>query len=121
MRFIAASAVIAACLVVSMHVKPQLPGSSIADAEPPQTQTGASKPSDSCRWANAHECDEPDIGTGACAANTDYSDCRHLRTGEDDSCRWARDGECDEPNFGTGACTQGTDHTDCGDIAWLRN
>jgi protease YdgD len=53
--------------------------------------------------------------------NTDYSDCRHLRSGEDDSCRWARDGECDEPNFGTGACTQGTDHTDCGDIASLRN
>jgi protease YdgD len=121
MRFIAATAVIAACLLVSMHVKPHLPRPSIAHGAAIQTKAGPNKPSDNCRWANDHECDEPDIGTGACAMNTDYSDCRRLRTQEDDSCRWARDGECDEPNFGTGACTQGTDRTDCGDIAWLRN
>ena len=86
---------------------------------------GPSKPAgggnDSCRWANDHECDEPDIGTGACRMGTDYSDCVHLRTREDDSCQYHGDGECDEPNFGTGACTQGTDRTDCGDIAWMRN
>lgn len=76
---------------------------------------------DSCRWANDNECDEPDIGTGACSLGTDFSDCRALREGENDSCRWARDHECDEPNFGTGACVQGTDHTDCGDISWMRN
>lgn len=89
-------------------------------------QAGRGKPArrggdDSCRWANDNECDEPDIGTGACRLGTDYSDCRHLREGEDDSCRWARDGECDEPNFGTGACVQGTDRTDCGNISWMRN
>ncbi|MGE3867674.1 MAG: serine protease, partial [Hyphomonadaceae bacterium] len=77
---------------------------------------------DSCRWANDNECDDPDIGTGACQMGTDYSDCRRLRTGaEDDSCRWARDGECDEPGFGTGACVQGSDRTDCGAISWMRN
>lgn len=88
-------------------------------------QPGRGKPErrgdDSCRWANDNECDDPDIGTGACVMGTDYSDCRHLREGENDSCRWARDGECDEPNFGTGACVQGTDRTDCGSIAWMRN
>lgn len=77
---------------------------------------------DSCRWANDNECDEPEIGTGACSVGTDRSDCiRLIENREDDSCRWARDGECDEPQFGTGACVQGTDRTDCGDIAWLRN
>jgi len=77
---------------------------------------------DTCRWANDNECDDPDIGTGACAMGTDFSDCRRLRAGtDDDSCRWAHDGECDEPNFGTGACVQGTDRTDCGAVAWMRN
>lgn len=77
---------------------------------------------DSCRWANDNECDDPDIGTGACELGTDYSDCRRLREGrEDNSCRWANDGECDEPNFGTGACVQGSDRTDCGDVSWMRN
>ncbi|MBI1188197.1 MAG: trypsin-like serine protease [Alphaproteobacteria bacterium] len=75
---------------------------------------------DSCRWANDRECDEPDIGTGACALGTDLSDCRAMRAGDDDSCRWANDGECDEPRFGTGACVNGTDVSDCGDIARLR-
>jgi protease YdgD len=76
---------------------------------------------DSCRHASDGECDEPGIGTGACAAGTDYSDCWRIATGqEDDSCRWANDGECDEPGFGTGACTQGTDLTDCGDVTHLR-
>lgn len=76
---------------------------------------------DSCRWANDRECDEPGIGTGACEAGTDYSDCWRIITGlEDDSCQWANDGECDEPGIGTGACTQGTDRTDCGDMTGLR-
>lgn len=76
---------------------------------------------DSCRWANDNECDEPGVGTGACTAGTDYSDCWRVMTGvEDDSCQWANDGECDEPGFGTGACVQGTDLTDCGDLIELR-
>ncbi|MGD2133589.1 MAG: trypsin-like serine protease [Maricaulaceae bacterium] len=75
---------------------------------------------DSCRWANDMECDDPDIGTGACTMGTDYSDCRYLREGETDTCRWARDGECDEPGLGTGVCTQGTDSTDCAGIVHLR-
>src|ERR1041385_6603656 len=54
---------------------------------------------DSCQYAHDNECDEPDIGTGACALGTDYSDCRYLRSGEGDFCRYARDGQCDEPNF----------------------
>ena len=73
-------------------------------------QTGRTKPeggpggNDSFRWANDGECDDPDIGTGACTQGTDHSDCRRIREGrEDDSCRWARDRECDEPRFGTGA------------------
>lgn len=75
---------------------------------------------DSCRWANDRECDEPGLGTGACTAGTDYSDCRFLREGEADACRWANDGECDEPGFGTGACVQGSDLTDCGAVSHLR-
>jgi protease YdgD len=75
---------------------------------------------DSCQWANDHECDEPDIGTGACAMRTDHSDCRFLREGETDACQWARDGECDEPRFGTGACVMGSDRSDCGNVARLR-
>jgi protease YdgD len=75
---------------------------------------------DSCQWANDRECDEPDIGTGACDLHTDYSDCRFLREGETDDCRWAADNECDEPGLGTGACTQGTDRTDCAAIVHLR-
>lgn len=84
--------------------------------------TAAYEGDDSCRWANDGECDDPGIGTGACRAGTDYSDCWRIATGvEDDSCRWANDGECDEPHFGTGACTQATDRTDCGAVAYLRN
>ncbi|MGD9737944.1 MAG: serine protease [Bauldia sp.] len=77
---------------------------------------------DTCQFANDGECDDPGIGTGACAAGTDYSDCWRIVTGvEDDSCRWANDGECDEVHLGTGACTQATDRTDCGAVAYLRN
>jgi len=76
---------------------------------------------DTCQWANDGECDDPDIGTGACTQGTDYSDCHRIATGmEDNSCQWANDGECDEPAFGTGACTQATDTADCGAIAHLR-
>jgi len=81
---------------------------------------GARPGAESCRWAKDNECDEPVIGTGACGANSDYSDCRYLRYGESDACSFARDGECDEPGFGTGACAQGSDRTDCGDVSALR-
>ena len=141
MRMAAAAATIAACVLVSFAASgndetplPRL--SAIIGASAPQQltdfatdkQTGGGKPgagaggNDSCQWANDNECDDPDIGTGACTLGTDYSDCRRLREGrEDDSCRWARDGECDEPGFGTGACVQGSDRTDCGAISWMRN
>ncbi len=127
MRVLAAAALIALSVLISIMVA--------ANGAPPQgavvtpaaigKQTARVKPmrrgDDSCRWANDNECDDPDIGTGACRLGTDFSDCRRLREGEDDSCRWANDGECDEPNFGTGACVQGADRTDCGPIAWMRN
>ena len=75
----------------------------------PATGAGAVAGDDSCRYANDNECDEPGLGTGACLAGTDHSDCWRLMAGvEDDSCQWANDGECDEPGFGTGACTQAT-------------
>lgn len=141
MRALVAVATIAACVVVSLAVNaqtgadtfrmPAITGASTASVEnltPLRKQVGPGKPTggvaggnDSCRWANDNECDDPDIGTGACPMGTDVSDCRAIRAGDNDSCRWARDGECDEPNFGTGACVQGTDRTDCGDIAWMRN
>lgn len=123
------AATIAACMAVA-HVGGFSPGFA-APAAPAQKQSAPPKPpgsaapqragNDTCRHARDRECDEPDIGTGACTMGTDFSDCRALREGDNDSCRWARDGECDEPNFGTGACTQGTDRTDCGAIAWMRN
>ena len=133
MRAVAAIAVIAASVAVSVAVgaAPKTrPGMTEAIAltevsytrqreRPKPPRTGGN---DTCRWANDNECDEPGVGTGACTAGTDRSDCiRIMERREDDSCRWARDGECDEPNFGTGACVQGTDRTDCGDIAWMRN
>lgn len=131
MRLLAAVTTIAACLFaahIAIEAGAVVPQPVHASA---QKQTRPSKPggavggptrgNDTCRWARDNECDDPDIGTGACTQGTDYSDCRHLREGENDSCRYARDNECDEPNFGTGACTQGTDRTDCGQIAWMRN
>lgn len=127
MRRLAAIATIAATVLVSLAIDGAglpAPMAAIVDykAEGPPKPPGASRPgNDSCRWAFDMECDEPGIGTGACAVGTDYSDCRAIRAGDDDSCRWAHDGECDEPHFGTGACTQGTDRSDCGNIAWMRN
>ncbi|KPP82258.1 MAG: putative peptidase [Oceanicaulis sp. HLUCCA04] len=95
----------------------QKPAPQRPDGARPAGYTG----DDSCRHANDGECDDPGIGTGACALNTDYSDCWRIVSGEeDDSCQWANDGECDEPGFGTGACTQGTDVSDCGDVTHLR-
>ena len=128
MRFMAAAATIVACMAIA-HAANLSPASSplpVAQKQStPPKPTGAAAPvragNDSCRYAHDRECDEPDIGTGACSVGTDFSDCRALRAGDNDSCRWARDGECDEPHFGTGACTQGTDRTDCGAIAWMRN
>lgn len=76
---------------------------------------------DSCQWANDLECDEPEVGTGACEAGTDYSDCWRVIAGvEDDSCEWANDNECDEIHFGSGACAQATDVSDCGSLNHLR-
>lgn len=127
MRVLAAAAIILACLGASHGLGRSLTGQEVAvasESAPDSKQRRGAKPprgADNCRWARDRECDEPDIGTGACALGTDYTDCRALRRGEDDSCRWASDRECDEPHFGTGACTQGTDRADCGDIAWMRN
>jgi protease YdgD len=140
MRMAAAAATIAACVLVSVAVSgreddsiahfSEIVGASTTvrpaaiDKQSQPAKPGGAAPAgnDTCRWANDNECDDPDIGTGACPLGTDYSDCRRLRAGtEDDSCRWARDGECDEPAFGTGACVQGSDRTDCGEIAWMRN
>jgi protease YdgD len=143
MRIAAAAAIIAACVLVSVAVDAgdrgpaptlssitgmsepaRLASLRVADKQATPSKPGGAAPvgNDSCRWANDNECDDPDIGTGACTMGTDYSDCRRLRAGaEDDSCRWANDGECDEPNFGTGACVQGTDRTDCGEVSWMRN
>jgi protease YdgD len=141
MRILAAVAVVAACVTTSVMIdaggktRPAYSWSEISAATPISLtnapvgprQNNPGKPpraggNDTCRWANDNECDEPGIGTGACSAGTDRSDCiRIIERREDDSCRWARDGECDEPNFGTGACVQGADRTDCGEIAWMRN
>ena len=89
---------------------------------PSKAPGGASyRGDDTCVYANDLECDDPGLGTGACQAGTDYSDCWRLATGvEDDTCQWANDGECDEPRIGLGFCTQGSDRTDCGDIGYLR-
>lgn len=133
MRLLAGATTIAACLfaahlatasglVSASDISVRAPA--VEKQSVPRKPGGAGAPqrgNDTCRWARDNECDDPDIGTGACTMGTDYSDCRHLREGENDSCRFARDGECDEPNFGTGACTQGTDRTDCGEISWMRN
>ncbi|WP_225773256.1 hypothetical protein [Inquilinus sp. Marseille-Q2685] len=80
---------------------------------------------DSCPFARDGECDEPGVGSGACAAGTDTADCKARQgggqppampapsAGGDDSCQFAQDGECDEPGRGTGLCSTGTDVTDC--------
>lgn len=101
--------------------RPSKPAPAVAGQRTATGPLGTHTGNDSCRWADDGECDEPGVGTGACAAGTDYSDCWRIITGlEDDSCRWANDGECDEPGIGTGACTQGTDRTDCGEMTGLR-
>lgn len=128
MRFLAAAVTIAACIVVA-HAADLAPGfapPAAAQKQPaPPKPPGSAAPVragvDTCRHARDLECDEPDIGTGACAMGTDFSDCRALREGENDSCRLANNGVCNEPHFGDGACTQGTDRSDCGAIAWMRN
>ncbi|WP_349370559.1 trypsin-like serine protease [Salinarimonas sp.] len=68
----------------------------------------------SCRYAVDGACDEPDIGTGVCAAGTDSWDCRREGVLSADACHFARDGTCDEPSIGTAACPRRTDTTDCG-------
>ncbi|WP_395645045.1 trypsin-like serine peptidase [Terricaulis sp.] len=131
MRFIAVVAVVLACVGAGAafggDIKVRGFAQSYVDKQTPvqvkPNRGGGTAPrgNDSCRWAHDNECDDPGIGTGACPANTDYSDCRYVREGEGDFCRWARDGECDEPHLGTGACPQGSDRTDCGNVAWMRN
>lgn len=86
----------------------------------PVTPQGQGGGDDSCQWANDNECDDPEIGTGACRRGTDRTDCQYLINGEQDACQWANDGECDEPGIGTGACINGSDRTDCGAVAQLR-
>ena len=90
MRLAAAAATIAACVLVSVAVSETSPASSphrssivggnVFDAALAPAisgkQTGRTKPggapggNDSCRWANDGECDDPDIGTGACILGT---------------------------------------------------
>ena len=49
---------------------------SAAAASPPPSQPPPSaSPDDSCQFSFDGECDEPNIGTGACAAATDATDC----------------------------------------------
>lgn len=94
-------------------------GSSSNAATP--RRAGGYRGVDTCRYAHDGECDDPGIGTGACARGTDYSDCWRLAEDlEDDSCEWAGDGICDEPGFGTGACVQGSDISDCDGSQLLR-
>jgi protease YdgD len=126
MRIVAIAAIIAVSVLAAFVIDPgaktfAVAGASVAADKQAARAKPARRGNDTCRHANDMECDEPDIGTGACGLATDYSDCRALREGENNSCQWARDGECDEPNFGTGACVQGTDHADCGQISWMRN
>ncbi|MEQ9812593.1 MAG: hypothetical protein RLO50_07405 [Azospirillaceae bacterium] len=68
-----------------------------------------------CQYAFDGECDEPGIGTGACAPGTDADDCRTSSSPANtaNACQYAFDGECDEPGIGTGACAPGTDAADC--------
>ena len=44
----------------------------------PATGASAIAGDDSCQYANDNECDEPGLGTGACVAGTDHSDCWRL-------------------------------------------
>ena len=67
----------------------------------------------SCRYAWDAECDEPSIGTGVCAADSDDFDCRGTGRPGLNQCFWAYDGECDDPGTGTGACPAGSDGWDC--------
>ena len=117
--FIALLAVTAACSEAAEpdRLSAEAIGRALSDQKP-----GAGVPGDdSCPFANDNECDEPGLGTGACQAGTDRSDCWRLIAGvEDDTCRFADDGECDEPGYGTGACVQGSDRSDCEGVAALR-
>lgn len=129
MRILAAIAVIATSVTLSaiVHSDPRAAATSIERTLRPKQDEAVVKPpgttgNDMCPFANDNECDEPGIGSGACAAFTDRSDCAAVRAGVDnDSCAFARDRQCDEPTFGTGECAQGTDRSDCGDLASIRN
>jgi hypothetical protein len=66
--------------------------------------------SNSCRYANDGECDEPGTwaagaasGVAACSTGTDFTDCNN-------ACRYRNDNACDEPAY----CRTGTDCSDCG-------
>jgi protease YdgD len=123
MRILFAAAVAALCLGAGFAIdaaQPE-PGFTSAHKQEQRPEKPGARPGDeTCRWSRDNECDEPVIGTGACPAHTDYSDCRYIRYGESDDCSFANDGECDEPHFGTGACTMGSDRSDCGDVSALR-
>ncbi|MGL4960319.1 MAG: hypothetical protein ACRC67_03725 [Inquilinus sp.] len=96
---------------------------------PAQTVPPQGPGDDSCPFSRDNECDEPIVGSGACAVGTDTSDCKAKGSvpapaapavpapptapAGPDSCPFARDGECDEPGTGSGACAAGTDTTDC--------
>jgi protease YdgD len=126
MRILAALATVAACVVVSVAAAPDAAKpfefQAVLHTDPKPEASTPQLGNDTCPYARDNECDEPNIGTGNCRANTDNTDCRRLREGvEDDSCQWANDGECDERRLGTGACIQATDTTDCAGVTWMRN
>src|SRR5688572_14907850 len=98
MRVLVAAATIAACVAVSFIAQNGVKPSSLLASEsfaaglrtpigkqtnPPKPGAGAGGGNDSCQWAHDNECDDPDIGTGACRQGTDYSDCRAIRAGDD--------------------------------------
>jgi hypothetical protein len=81
-----------------------------------------------CRFADDDECDEPDVGTGACEVGSDGNDCGLCVADDeaggggdgggdggtcDDSCEYANDGECDDDGNNSGYCADQTDCTDC--------
>lgn len=71
---------------------------------------GPAAADNSCIHARDGQCDEPDVGTGACPMGTDSLDCLGIGN---NTCTWAFDGECDEPGIGTNNCKPGTDSADC--------
>lgn len=79
-----------------------------------RTDLAESRAANRCLFANNGQCDEPGIGTGACAPRTDSADCRGPEASlNPNSCPAAFNAQCDEPGIGTGICPAATDGADC--------